>query len=193
MASKSVQQLYTDKFNFQLSKFLTPSLLKEERQIREDHNTYIKVFSLTKCLLDLHHSMEHYFLKSLYSHYSNIQFNSVQFSCSVVSDSLWPHELQHARPSCSSPTSGVHSNSCPSSQWCHPAISSSVVPFSSCPQSLPVSESFPMSQLFTWGGLSTGVSALASLITVILCKLLSLSGPLFSNLRTKIARANDFL
>ena len=65
-------------------------------------------------------------------------FNSVQYS-SVVSDSLWPHESQHARPPCSSPTPGVHSDSCPSSQWCHPAISSSVIPFSSCPQSLPAS------------------------------------------------------
>ena len=88
----------------------------------------------------------------------------VQFSCSVVSDSLRPHESQHARPPCSSPTPGVHSNSCPSSQWCHPAISSSVVPFFSCPQSLPASESFPMSQLFTWGGQSTRVSALASFL-----------------------------
>ena len=86
----------------------------------------------------------------------------VQFSHSVVSDSLWPHESQHARPPCPSPTPGVHSNSCPSSQWCHPAISSSVVPFSSCPQSLPASESLPMSQLFTWVSQSTGVSALAS-------------------------------
>ena len=91
-----------------------------------------------------------------------IGFSSVQFSCSVVSDSLWPHELQHARPPCPSPTPGVHTDSCPSSQWCHPAISSSVVPFSSCPQSLPASESSPMSQLFAWGGQSTGVSASAS-------------------------------
>ena len=89
-------------------------------------------------------------------------FSSVQFSCSVVSDSLWPHESQHVRPPCPSSTPGVHSDSHPSSQWCHPAISSSVVPFSSCPQSLPASESFPMSQLFGWGGQSTGVSALAS-------------------------------
>ena len=89
---------------------------------------------------------------------------SVQFSHSVVSNSLWPHELQHARPPCPSPSPGVHSNSCPSSQWCHPAISSSVVPFSSCPQSLPASESLPMSQLFPWGGQSTGVSALASVL-----------------------------
>ena len=88
--------------------------------------------------------------------------SSVQFSRSVVSDSLRPHELQHARPPCPSLTPGVHSDSRPSSQLCHPAISSSVVPFSSCPQSLPASESFPMSQLFPSGGQSTGVSALAS-------------------------------
>ena len=86
---------------------------------------------------------------------------SVQFSGSVVSNSLRPHELQHARPPCPSPTPGVHPNSCPSSWWCYPAISSSVVPFSSCPQSLPASESFPMSQFFAWGDQSTGVSALA--------------------------------
>ena len=89
-------------------------------------------------------------------------FGSVQFSHSVMSDSLRPRELQHARPPCPSPTFGVHPNSCASSQWCHPAISSSVVPFSSCPQSLPASESFPMSQLLAWGGQSTRVSALAS-------------------------------
>ena len=83
---------------------------------------------------------------------------SVQFSRSVVSDSLRPHESQHARPLCPSPTPGVHSNSCPSSWWCHPAISSSVVPFSSCTQSLPASGSFPMSQLFAWGGQSIGIS-----------------------------------
>ena len=92
------------------------------------------------------------------------QTSSVQFRCSVMSDSLWPHELQHARPPCPSPAPGVHSDSLPSSQWCHPAISSSVVPFSSCSQSLPASESFPMSQLFAWGGQSTGVSALASFL-----------------------------
>ena len=83
-------------------------------------------------------------------------FSSVQFSRSVVSDSLRPHESQHARPPCPSPSSGVHSDSRPSSLWCHPAVSSSVVPFSSCPQSLPASESFPMSQLFAWGGQSAG-------------------------------------
>ena len=89
------------------------------------------------------------------------QFSSVQLSRSVLSDSLRPHESQHARPPCPSPTPGVHSDSHPSSQWCHPAISSSVIPFSSCPQSFPASESFPMSQLFAWGGQSTGLSASA--------------------------------
>ena len=84
-------------------------------------------------------------------HGRDISFSSVQLSHSVVSDSLWPHELQHARPPCPSPTPRVHSSSCPSSRWCHLAISSSVVPFS-CPQSLPASESFPMNQLFAWGG-----------------------------------------
>ena len=87
-----------------------------------------------------------------------------QFSHSVVFDSLRPHESQHARPPCPSPTPGVHSNSCPSSRWCHLAISSSVIPFSSCPQSLPALGSFPMSQLFAWGGQSTRVSALASFL-----------------------------
>ena len=88
--------------------------------------------------------------------------SSVQFSCLVVSDSLRPHESQHTRPPCPSPSPRVHSNSHPSSPWCHPAISSSVVPFSSFSQSLPASESFPMSQLFVSGGQSTGGSALAS-------------------------------
>ena len=90
--------------------------------------------------------------------------SSVQFSLSVVSNSLWPHESQHARPPCPSPTPGVHSDSRSSSPWCHPVISSSVVPFCSCPESFPASESFPMSQIFAWGGQSTGVSALASFL-----------------------------
>ena len=94
----------------------------------------------------------------------NLYAESVQFSHSVVSDSLRPHESQHARPPCPSPTPWVQSDARPSSQWCHPAISSSVVPFSSCPQSLPASESCPMSQLFAWGGQSTGVSAWASVL-----------------------------
>ena len=92
------------------------------------------------------------------------QIRSDQISHSVMSDSLRPHDPQHTRPPCPSQTPGIHSDSSPSSQWCHPAISSSVVPFSSCPQSLPASESFPMSQLFAWGGQSTGVSVLASFL-----------------------------
>ena len=89
---------------------------------------------------------------------------SVQFSCSVMSDYLRLHESQHTRPPCPSPTPGVYLNSCPLSWWCHPAISSSVVPFSSCPQSLPASGSFPMSQLFASGGQSIGVSASMSVL-----------------------------
>ena len=88
------------------------------------------------------------------------QFSSVAQSCPHV----WPHESQHVRPPYPSPTPGVHSNSCPSSWWCHPSISSSIVPFSFFPQSLPASESFPTSQLFAWGGQSTAVSALASFL-----------------------------
>ena len=93
-------------------------------------------------------------------------FISVQFNHSVRCDSLWPHESRHARPPCPSPTPGVHLDSCPSSWWCHSAISSSIFPFSSCPQSLPASESFPMSQLFARGGQSIGVSASASVLPV---------------------------
>ena len=93
----------------------------------------------------------------------NGTISSVQFSCSVVTDS-WRPQLQHARPPCPSPTPGVYSNSCPLSQWYHPSISSSVVPFSSCPQSFPASGSFPMSQFFTSGGQSIGVSALTSVL-----------------------------
>ena len=104
-------------------------------------------------------------LPEWYEHHRDLRLiYSVQFSCSVMSDSLQPHELQHARPPCPSPTPRVHSNSCPSSRWCHSAISSSVVPFSFCPQSLPVSESFPMSQLFAWGGQSTRVTASESVL-----------------------------
>ena len=87
-----------------------------------------------------------------------------QFSRSVATNSLWPHQPQHARPPCWSSTSGVYPNSCPLSQWCHPTISSSVIPFSSCPQSFPASASFPMSQLFTSGGQNIGVSASTSVL-----------------------------
>ena len=89
---------------------------------------------------------------------TKVQFSSVTQSCPALCDRM------NCTPPCPSPSPGVHSNSCPSSRWCHPAISSSVIPFSSCPQSFPASESFPMSQLFTWGGQRTGVSALASIL-----------------------------
>ena len=97
-------------------------------------------------------------------HQSFYQLYFQLFSHSVTFDSLWPHESQHTRPPCPSPTPGVHSDSRPLSQWWHPAISSSAVPFSSCPQSLPASELFPMSPLFTWGGQSIGVSASLSVL-----------------------------
>ena len=103
-------------------------------------------------------------MKPYYSQLHERTLSSVQFSLSVMSDSLRPQEPQHARPFCPSPTSGVHSNSCPSRRWCHPAISSSVVPFSSCPQSIPASESFPIGQLFRRGGQSIGVSASTSVL-----------------------------
>ena len=119
--------------------------------------------------------------------------SSVQFRHSVVSDSLRPHELQHARPPCPSPTPRVYSNSCPSNRSCHPAISSSVIPFSSCPQSLPASESFPMSQLFAWGGQSIVVSALASFLpknTQDWLDLLAVQGTLKSLLQHQSSKAS---
>ena len=113
----------------------------------------------------------HFSTLSLPQKYDKNQYNpcsaptiSVQFSHSVVSDSLWPHELQHARPPCPSPTPGVYPNSCPLSRWCHPTISSSVGPFSSHRQSFPASGSSPMSQFFASGGQTIGVSALASVL-----------------------------
>ena len=104
--------------------------------------------------------------KSTTLNFYTVTLCSVQFNHSVVSNSLWPHEPQHTRPPCPSPTPGVHPNSCPLSRWCHPAISSSVVPFSSCPQFFPTSGSFQMSKLFASGGQNTGVSALASILPV---------------------------
>ena len=114
------------------------------------------------CLMNVWRLTQKFLIKRYTKLPSNtsVQFNSVAQSCLT----LRPHESQHARPPCPSPAPRVHSDSHPLSNWCHPAISSSVVPFSSCPQSLPASESFPMSQLFTWGGQSTGVSALASFL-----------------------------
>ena len=135
----------------------------------------MKTFYFLKAVLLMHNMLQIfskvtpnvwrlYFIYSYYKYWLYSLFSSVQFSHSVMSDSLRPRESQHARPPCPSPTPRVYPDSGPSSQWCHPAISSSVVPFSSCPQSLPASESFPMSELFTWGGQSTGVSALASFL-----------------------------
>ena len=104
------------------------------------------------------------FSSQLIIHLCKVSISSVQFSHSVVSDSLQPHEPQHARPPCPSPTPGVHPYPCPLSRWCHPTISSSVVPFSSCSQSFSASESFQMSQLFKSGGQSIGVSASTSVL-----------------------------
>ena len=97
---------------------------------------------------------------------SYLLISSIPFSCSVMSDSLWLHGLQHARLPCPSPTSSACSNSCPLSQWCHPTILSSVVPFSSCLQSFPASQSFPVSQFFASGCQSIGASASASVLPV---------------------------
>jgi len=119
--------------------------------------------SLWRCLFDYRDIYSH-LEASILTITSYVSFSSVQFSGSVMSDSLRPHESQHARPPCPSPTSRVYSNSCPSSRWCHPAILSSVISFSSCPQSLPASGSFPMSQLFTSGGQCIGVTASASVL-----------------------------
>ena len=112
-------------------------------------------------------------------------FSAVQFSCSVVSDSLWPHGLQHTRPPCPSPTPGVYSNSCPLSGWCHPAISSSVIPFSSHLQSFPASGSFEMSQLFTSRGQSIGVSASASVLPMNIQDRFSLGLTIWVSLQSK--------
>ena len=128
--------------------------------------TSIRSSNLLSCIL-LFNNRKTNIKTNLYTsflYWNYLEHVYVQFSRSVMSDSLRPHESQHARPPCQSPTPRVHSDSRPSSQWCHPAISSSAVPFSSCPQFLPASESFPMSQLFAWGGQSTGVSALASFL-----------------------------
>ena len=128
-----------------LTKLKTPAYYTYWISTSTQHKSYYKA----KCGIKCFHCM----------------FSSVQFSCSVTSDSLRLHKLQHTRPPCPSPTPRVHSDSRPSNQWCHPAISSSVVPFSSCPQSLSESGSFPMNQLFASGGQSIGVSALASFLS----------------------------
>ena len=123
---------------------------------------WIPKFRRAVCSLSMSSIQALFIWISKEKYFIHIQFSSVQSLSHVCS--LLPHESQHARPPCPSPSPRVHSNSRPSSWWCHPAILSSVIPFSSCLQSLPVSESFPMSQLFAWGGQSTGVSALASFL-----------------------------
>ena len=142
-----------------------PSVNNNGQRAWKRNKFYFKLERFSGSLLQFYHLA--YSGKDVFFSFLDFEVSinsSVQFSCSVVSNSFRPHELQHVRPPCISPSPGVHSNSRLSSQWCHPAISSSVVPFSSCPQSLPASESFPVSQLFTWGGQSTGVSALASFL-----------------------------
>ena len=119
---------------------------------------YLFKFFFLLIFIDYIHLTIVYYI--LFNHLSSVQFSSVAQSCPT----LWPHDLQHARPPYPSPSPGVRSNSRPLSRWCHPAISSSVVPFSSCPQSLPASGSFPKSQLFAWGGQSIGVSAFTSVL-----------------------------
>ena len=116
------------------------------------------------CLQEWHKALGLDFLPESLGPWRGSVSSVTQFSRSVMSDSLRPHELQHARPPCPSPTPRVYPDPCPSSWWCHPAISSSVVPFSSCPQSFPASEPFPMSQLFASGGQSIGVSASTSIL-----------------------------
>ena len=133
--------------------------LQETCQLKWKSDTayHISPFVCARSTNLITHSCDKVVKKPIHLHrlwMTSVQFSSVQFSRSVVFNSLRPHESQHARPPCPSPTLGVYSNSCPSSRWCHPAISSSVVPFSSCLQSLPASGTFPMSQLFAWGGQS---------------------------------------
>ena len=123
------------------------------------HLTKLNTYSVPSIVLVIGRSLLHNATKI-----ANKSFSSVQFSCSVVSDSLQPHGLQHARPPYLSPIPGVYSDSCPLSRWCHPTISSSVIPFFSCPQSFPASGSFQMSQLFASGGQSIGVSASTSVL-----------------------------
>ena len=114
-------------------------------------------------LNEVTHTYLEWIFRQIENHQTYIQ-GILQFSRSVMSNSLWPHEPQHTRPPCPSPTPGVHSNSCPLSWWCHLTTSSSVIPFSSCPQPFPASRSFQMSQLFTSGGQTIGVSASASVL-----------------------------
>ena len=136
---------------------MEPSLKQSFQEFFHSFFFFFKVWSnesLTT-MTTLLSNLFHLFRKIFYVNHPSVQFSTV----TVMSDSFRPHKLQHARPPCPSPTPRVHWNPCPSSRWCHPTISSSVVPFSSCSQSFPASGSFPMSQLFASGGQSIGVSA----------------------------------
>ena len=146
----------------ELGVFLNSGRLPPENESITEYSTEIGINTLQRNKSKGKSALKHTTSILLCAAVSHPFFSVSQFSRSVVSDSLRPHELQHTRPPCPSQTPGVHPDSHPSSQWFHPAISSSVIPFFSCPQSLPASESFPMSQLFSWGGQSIGVSALAS-------------------------------
>ena len=151
VASRSVpnSRITRQKFNYSFVKCMSNTLLCANAVLSPWDRLVSHVF-VTKMCIDWEGEV--------------VRGQSVQFSHSVMCDSLRPHESQHARPPCPSQTPGVYSNLRPSSRWCHPAISSSAIPFSSWPQSLPASGSFPTSQLFTWGGQSTGVSASASVL-----------------------------
>ena len=135
-----------------------------KRRVRVLFSPWNVVRPLYSLLGNVQISVMRWTSSSVYSLSLPFLLDNLQFSCSVVSDSLRPYDLQHVRPPCQSPTSGIYSNSCSLSCWCHPTISSSVVPFSSCPQSFPASGCFPMSQLFTSGGQSIGVSASTSVL-----------------------------
>ena len=156
MQKKTSTKLYQNKLNNALKELYT--------MIKCPSSNYTPASPVIQWWFNIHKSFNMLCCINKLRNKNNMSISSVQFSHSVMTDSLRPHESQHARPPCPSPTPGVHSDSRPSSQWCHPAISSSVIPFSSCPRSLPASESFPVSQLFTWGGQSTGVSASASVL-----------------------------
>ena len=151
---------YVVKFNIHMlfvwQKHPTRKNISLQLYLHECANVYTRRLIVALFVLACMHTQTH--------EHTHRRKTSVQFSHSVMSDSLWPHGLQHARPPCISPTPRAYSNSCPLSQWCHPSISSSIIPFSSCPQSFPASESFQMSQLFASGGQSIEISASASVI-----------------------------
>ena len=155
VCTKTCTEVYSSSFhNWQKLKIIQMSINRLMHKLCYIHE--MKIYLTIK--------VNYWYIQEKWMNLIGIQFSSVQFSLSVMSNSLQPHELQHIRPPYSSPTPGVYQNPCPLSRWCHPTISSSVIPFSSCPQSLPASGSFPMSQLITWGGQSIGVSASASVL-----------------------------